>query len=232
MDTRGARGQAGHAAQAAVEVLGDGACSARPCPRASPSSARCVRAGNPSPRARARRSGRSAGRSRSGRSRRSARDPSAEDARGVERARIRSASGDQRPLGAGREVSEPGARPGEQAFLPGEGRAARGVRLALVRSPPRRSGPLTRPGLRLDLRPRRPPRSPRRGARADSAGGSRPRSARAASDAAAGQSHAPRGSLSTTTTVAALAGRGCRRSATRAISPSRPREPEKSLPRS
>ena len=160
-----------------------------------------------------------------------ARRPSDEDALGVEGGAH--ALGERRPraLGAASATyAMPGAGPREQALLPR--RTARGRRAGLQRArsrptptrPPQLAG--ARPDLRVDRRlaafeEQRDP------ARRQEVDGARRRAA-----SAAARSRRARGSSVSATTVASAAGRGCRRSATRAISPSRPREPEKSLPRS
>ena len=148
---------------------------------------------------------------------------------GSNEARTRSASGDHaRSLGLV-DVRDPGPGPREAALLPVERRPGRRRRPERRRSPPR---PRRRPALRGRRPPARRPRPSalRRGTRSARPAGSRRRSARAASGGSRAQS--ARGSSVSATTVASAAGRGWSRSATRAISPSRPREPEKSLPRS
>ena len=73
LHARRARGHARHAAQAAVDVLGERPVAGRSRPSRRGSSGRSGRAGSPSPRPTAGRSGRWAGRTRSARSRRAAR---------------------------------------------------------------------------------------------------------------------------------------------------------------
>ena len=184
-------------------------------PSTSPASGRSARAASPSPRARASRSGRSAGRSRSGRSRRSARAAHRLHAR-ARRAGSRRGSSSLLDVGDARARAARAAPPRRpSAARPAGAPAARAARprVRLLAAE------------RLQLRVDRPRRALEEDVHAavDDVHGAR-RELRVVQLRASPRVDA--------TTVRAAAGSGCRRSASRSTAPSRPREPQKSLPRS
>ena len=179
-------------------------------PSTSRSSGRSGRAASPSPRARARRWDRSAGRSRSARSRRSAR--AAQSLHGRARPAGSTTGGSPRSTYATRG---PGRTSG--ALLPSQRARPGSARLQRAHLVPR-VGPLAaeRGRLRLDRALARPRRARTSGRRSKSTALGTSWSGAARAQSLRADANRRRGG-----------GRGCSRSASRATSPSRPREPRR-----
>ena len=156
---------------------------------------------------------------------------SREHAAGVERRAH--ALGERRPLARDRlgDEREPGARPREQALLPRRTAPRPPARCCSARdSSHTAASAALRPGhaatcASTAAAPPSKSSATRPGGRKSTALGVELRALQLAPERRADRRSRRR-------TVASAAGRVCSRSATRAISPSRPREPEKSLPRS